>query len=712
MTKPTHRDWLDLATREGKGQAPMPQRTNEGIDVKALYTHGDLDGLAHLGTLPGFAPFARGPRATMYTGRPWTIRQYAGFSTAEETNAFFRNALAAGQKGLSVAFDLPTHRGYDSDSDCDAAAADVGKAGVAIDTVEDMIRLFDGIPLGDMSVSMTMNGAVLPVMAAFIVAAEESGVSQGALTGTLQNDILKEFVVRNTYIYPPAPSLRITADIIAYTAEHMPRFNPVSISGYHFQEAGATATQELAYTLADGLEYVRTALDRGLDIDAFAPRLSFFFGIGMNLFMEAAKLRAARILWSELIARFHPKDPRSQMLRTHCQTSGVSLQAQDPYNNVVRTTVEALAAVLGGTQSLHTNSFDEALALPSAASSRLARNTQLILAEECGLTDVVDPLGGSFYVESLTASLVEGARTLIDEVEALGGMSKAIESGLPKARITESAARKQAAVDAGESVVIGVNKHQPDDPTPVELLRVDNAAVRVAQEDRLDAVRRNRDENTVTQALSALIQGARGDANLLTLTIEAMRARASVGEVSDALADVFGRHSETTPVAQGVYGAARDGEETYEAFKSEATTFAGDRGRAAKVYIAKLGQDGHDRGARMIAGAFSDAGLDVVSGPLFQTANEAAQAAIAEDVHAIGVSTQAGGHLPLVPEVCHALKAQGAGDIVVVCGGVIPEGDHQALYDAGVSAIYPPGTDLAVAGRDLLAHIRRKRNRP
>ena len=703
--------WSALVEKETRGHAPddLTWRTPEGIDVKPLYTAADLEGLEHLDALPGFPPFVRGPRASMYAGRPWTLRQYAGYSTAEESNAFYRKNLAAGQTGLSIAFDLATHRGYDSDHP--RVVGDVGKAGVAIDSVEDMKALFEGIPLDRMSVSMTMNGAVLPVMAMYVVAAEEQGVAPDALAGTVQNDILKEFMVRNTYIYPPEPSMRIVADIIAYTAREMPRFNPISISGYHMQEAGATAVQELAFTLADGIEYVRAALRGGLDVDAFAPRLSFFFGIGMNFFMEVAKLRAARLLWAELVgALFKPSDPRSLMLRTHCQTSGVSLTSQDPYNNVVRTAVEALAATLGGTQSLHTNAFDEALALPTEASARIARNTQLILREETGITRVVDPLAGSYYVESLTASLAAAARALIEEVEALGGMTKAVAAGMPKLRIEEAAARRQARVDRGEDVIVGVNRYAPEGADEVEILDIDNSAVREAQVARLGRVRAARAPAPWRSALAALEACAQsGEGNLLGHAMEAARARATVGEISDALERVWTRHRAVTPSITGVYGAAWEGDEGFARIRAAVEAFAREEGRRPRMLVVKLGQDGHDRGARIIATAFADLGFDVDVGPLFQTPEEAARQAIENDVHVVGVSSQAAGHKTLVPALVEALRAQDAGDIAVVCGGVIPSQDHAMLRRAGVAAIYGPGTHIPAAAAEVLEVVRQRR---
>ena len=708
--KRTLADWKDAARAEMKGDSAGERvwMSPEGIPVKALYTAEDLEKLEHVDTLPGFAPFLRGPRATMYTNRPWTIRQYAGFSTAEDSNAFYRANLAAGQKGLSVAFDLATHRGFDSDHP--RVVGDVGKAGVAIDSVEDMKILFDGIPLDRMSVSMTMSGAVLPVMAGYIVAAEEQGVGQEKLSGTIQNDILKEFMVRNTYIYPPEPSMRIVADIIEHTAKHMPRFNSVSISGYHMHEAGATAVQELAFTLADGLEYVRAALGKGLAIDRFAPRLSFFFAIGMNFFMEVAKLRAARLLWAELMQRFEPTDPRSSMLRTHCQTSGVSLTEKDPYNNVVRTAVEALAAVLGGTQSLHTNAFDEAIALPTPVSARIARNTQLILAEETGITNVVDPLGGSYYVESLTDALAVKARELIAEVEDLGGMTKAVEAGMPKQRIEAAAARKQAGIDRGEEVVVGVNRFRLEEEDDVDILEVDNASVRETQVARLKRVREMRDGTACGRALDALSEAAAsGAGNLLESSIAAVRARATVGEVSDALAKVFSRHRAQIRSIAGVYGAACAGDETFEAVRRRLDAFVREEGRRPRIMVVKVGQDGHDRGARVIATAFADIGFDVDLGPLFQTPEEAAQEAVENDVHVIGVSTQAGAHKTLVPALIRELATAGAGDIAVICGGVIPAKDYDFLFAAGVSAIYGPGTHIPTAAAEVMDIIRKRR---
>ena len=708
-------DWTRIAQAELKGRPleGLNWTTPEGIRVKPLYTAADLAAIEAAGfplkdAMPGFPPYLRAPRATMYANRPWTIRQYSGFSTAEDSNRFYRENLQAGQMGLSIAFDLATHRGYDSDHP--RVVGDVGKAGVAIDSVEDMKILFDGIPLDRMSVSMTMNGAVLPVLAGYIVAAEEQGVAPAKLQGTIQNDILKEFMVRNTYIYPPAPSMRIVADIIEYTARHMPKFNSISISGYHMEEAGATSVQELAFTLADGLEYVRAALSRGLKIDEFAPRLSFFFGIGMNFFMEIAKLRAARLLWARLMRQFAPADDASLALRTHCQTSGVSLTEQDPHNNIVRTTIEALAAVLGGTQSLHTNSFDEALALPTPASMRIARNTQLILAEETGIPYVVDPLGGSYYLETLTHSIAAAATALIDEVEALGGMTRAVEAGMPKLRIEEAAARRQAAVDRGEATIVGVNKYRSVETAEIDLLDVDNTAVRAAQIERLDRVRGSRDPARCRRALAALTAAAgSGQSNLLALAIEAMRARATVGEISDALEQVFTRHRAEIRAVSGVYGGQYQGDEGFGRIQREIAAFARDEGRRPRMLVAKLGQDGHDRGAKIIATAFADIGFDVDIGPLFQTPEEAARQAIENDVHAVGVSSQAAGHKTLVPALIGALRREGAGDILVVVGGVIPPKDYAFLKRAGVSAIYGPGTNIPRAAAEILGLIQKRR---
>jgi methylmalonyl-CoA mutase len=710
FTKTSIDDWRQQADKELKSRSTddLIVETSEGIAVKPLYTAEDLEGIEHLGTMPGAAPYVRGPRATMYTGRPWTVRQYSGFSTAEESNAFYRKNLEAGQMGLSIAFDLATHRGYDSNHE--RVVGDVGKAGVAIDSVEDMKILFDGIPLDKMSVSMTMNGAVLPVLAMYIVAGEEQGVDHKDLSGTIQNDILKEFMVRNTYIYPPEPSMRIVADIIEYTAKEMPRFNSISISGYHMQEAGATCVQELAYTLADGVEYVRAAISKGLEVDAFAPRLSFFFCLGMDFFMEVAKLRAARFLWAKLMEdKFQPKDPRSSALRTHCQTSGVSLTEQDPYNNIVRTTIEALAGVLGGTQSLHTNSFDEALALPSELSMRIARNTQLILNHEAGMTRTVDPMAGSYYVESLTASLITEAEKLIDEVEELGGMTKAVDAGLPKLRIEESAARRQSRIDRGEEIVVGVNRFQSEIKDEVDILDIDNTAVRESQVARLKSVRDQRDEAACTAALETLSAGADDPgANLLELAVNAARARATVGEISDALEGKFTRHKAVIRSITGVYGSAFDGDEGYAKIAAEIDRFATDEGRRPRMLVVKLGQDGHDRGAKIIATAFADIGFDVDVGPLFQTPEEAARQAIENDVHVVGISSQAAGHKTLVPALIGSLRDQGADDVIVVCGGVIPPKDYDMLKQAGVSAIYGPGTNIPAAAAEIIGLVRHR----
>ncbi len=712
FSKPSLSQWAEVAAKEAKGKTPeqMNWNTPEGIPVKPLYTAQDLEGLENLDSLPGFAPFLRGPRATMYAVRPWTVRQYAGFSTAEESNAFYRRNLAKGQQGLSVAFDLATHRGYDSDHE--RVQGDVGKAGVAIDSVEDMKILFDGIPLDKVSVSMTMNGAALPVMANYIVAAEEQGVAPEQLAGTLQNDILKEFMVRNTYIYPPAPSMRIVSDIIGYTAEHMPKFNSISISGYHMQEAGATNVQELAFTIADGIEYVRTAIESGLDVDKFAPRLSFFFAIGMNFFMEIAKLRAARVLWAKLMKeKFNPQNPKSLMLRTHCQTSGVSLTSKDPYNNVMRTTIEAMSAVLGGTQSLHTNALDEALALPTDFSAHIARNTQLVIQEETGITSVVDPLAGSYYVESLTDSLVQEALKLIEEVEELGGMTKAVESGMPKLQIEQAAALKQARIDRGEEVIVGVNKYQLEEEPDVEILDIDNTAVREAQIKRLTEIRGSRDDAACQAALDTLSEAAKsGQGNLLALAVDAARARATVGEISYALEQEWGRHKAETRSISGVYGSAYEGDEDFSSVQQEVEAFAEQEGRRPRMLVVKMGQDGHDRGAKVIATAFADIGFDVDIGPMFQTPEEAARDAVENDVHLVGVSSQAAGHKTLVPQLIAALKDQGADDIMVVCGGVIPPQDYDDLYKQGVAAVYGPGTNIPVAAQDVLSLLRGKRS--
>jgi methylmalonyl-CoA mutase len=696
MSSDKRQDWEKLAGKESRGR-DLGRETFEGIWLQTVYGPEDSEGIDS--GYPGIPPFTRGPYATMYAGRPWTIRQYAGFSTAEESNAFYRRNLAAGQKGLSVAFDLATHRGYDSDNP--RVAGDVGMAGVAIDSVEDMKLLFDGIPLGEMSVSMTMNGAVLPVMAFFIVAGEEQGVPHDKLTGTIQNDILKEFAVRNTYIYPPEPSMRIVSDIIAYCAAEMPKFNSISISGYHMHEAGATAVQELAYTLADGMEYVRCAIADGLDVDDFAPRLSFFFGIGMNLFMEVAKLRAARTLWHRIMTDLGAKKDESKRLRTHCQTSGVSLTEQDAYNNIVRTTIEALAAVLGGTQSLHTNSYDEAIALPTDFSARIARNTQLILAEESGVTAVADPLGGSWYVEKLTRELEEKAWALIEEVEAHGGMTKAVAEGLPKHRIEEAAAARAAKVDTGETVIVGVNRYRPAEEEEHDILEVDNAKVRAQQIARIEKVRAGRDEAKVRAALEALEAGARGDENLLALSVEAARARATLGEISDALERAFGRYATKPEPVRGIYGRARqDGR--WKAAEEGTHSVAERLGRKPRIMVAKMGQDGHDRGANLVSSAFTDLGFEVIPGPLFQTPRETAQMAVEADVDVVGASTLAAGHKTLIPEMIEALKDMGRADIKVVAGGVIPPQDYALLRAAGVQAIFGPGTNLADAADEVL----------
>ena len=701
-------DWEEAARKSLQG-APLESLnwvTPEGITVKPLYTAADIRDLPYTDTLPGFEPFIRGPQATMYAVKPWTIRQYAGFSTAEESNAFYRKALAAGAQGISVAFDLATHRGYDSDHP--RVIGDVGKAGVAIDSVEDMKILFDGIPLDKVSVSMTMNGAVLPVLAGYIVAAEEQGVRQDQLSGTIQNDILKEFMVRNTYIYPPEPSMRIVGDIIEYTARHMPKFNSISISGYHMQEAGANQALELAFTLADGKEYVKTALAKGLDVDDFAGRLSFFWAIGMNFYLEIAKMRAARLLWCRIMKGFGAKNPKSLMLRTHCQTSGWSLTEQDPYNNIVRTTIEAMAAVFGGTQSLHTNSFDEAIALPTEFSARIARNTQLILQEETQITRVIDPWGGSYMMEALTQQMADKAWAIIEEIDAMGGMTRAVQSGWAKLKIEASAAEKQARIDSGKDVIVGVNKYRLDKEDPVEILEIDNLKVREAQIARLQRVRATRDAAAVQRALDALTECARtGQGNLLALSIEAMRARATVGEVSDALEKVFGRHRAETQKVTGVYAAAYDSAEDWDKLKAEIAAFAEEHGRRPRVMIAKLGQDGHDRGAKVVATAFADLGFDVDIGPLFQTPEECARQAIENDVHAVGISTLAAGHKTLVPAIIEELKKQGADDIIVFVGGVIPRQDYEFLYAAGVKGIYGPGTPIPASARDVLEHIKK-----
>ncbi len=703
----TLEDWARAAARSAPAGDldALNWHTPDGIVVKPLYTAADLKGLPDTDTLPGFEPYLRGPQATMYAVRPWTIRQYAGFSTAEESNAFYRKALVSGGQGVSVAFDLPTHRGYDSDHP--RVTGDVGKAGVAIDSVEDMKILFDGIPLDQVSVSMTMNGAVLPVLAGYIVAGEEQGVSQDKLSGTIQNDILKEFMVRNTYIYPPEPSMRIVGDIIEYTAQRMPKFNSISISGYHMQEAGANQSLELALTLADGMEYVKTAVAKGMDVDAFAGRLSFFWAIGMNFYLEVAKMRAARLLWCRIMKDFGAKNPKSLMLRTHCQTSGWSLTAQDPYNNVVRTTIEAMAAVFGGTQSLHTNSFDEAIALPTAFSSRIARNTQLIIQEETHITSVVDPWAGSYMMETLTQKMVEAAWTIIEEVQAMGGMTKAVDSGWAKLKIEAAAAEKQARIDSGKDVIVGVNKYKLTEHDEIDILAIDNVRVRDGQIQRLEKIRAGRDRDAVAAALVALTTAAETkQGNLLDLSVQAMRVRATVGEVSDALEKVYGRHRADTHKVSGVYAQAYDSAEGWDKLKGEIDAFAESQGRRPRVMVAKLGQDGHDRGAKVVATAFADLGFDVDIGPLFQTPEECARQAIENDVHAVGVSTLAAGHKTLVPAIIEALKQQGADDIVVFVGGVVPQQDYAFLYDAGVKGIYGPGTAIPACAKDVLEQIR------
>ncbi len=700
--------WAKAAQKSAPGGdlGALDWVTPDGIRVKPLYTAEDTAGLPHTNTLPGFEPFIRGPQATMYAVRPWTIRQYAGFSTAEESNAFYRKALAAGGQGVSVAFDLATHRGYDSDHP--RVTGDVGKAGVAIDSVEDMKVLFDQIPLDKVSVSMTMNGAVLPVLAGYVVAAEEQGVAQDQLSGTIQNDILKEFMVRNTYIYPPEPSMKIIGDIIEYTAGHMPKFNSISISGYHMQEAGANQALELAFTLADGQEYVKTAIAKGMDVDGFAGRLSFFWAIGMNFYLEIAKMRAARLLWTRIMKGFNAKNPKSLMLRTHCQTSGWSLTEQDPYNNVVRTTVEAMAAVFGGTQSLHTNSFDEAIALPTEFSARIARNTQLIIQEETHITNVVDPWAGSYMMESLTQEMADKAWAIIEEVQAMGGMTKAVDSGWAKLKIEAAAAEKQARIDSGKDVIVGVNKYKLKTEDAIEARDIDNVAVRDGQIARLQKIKATRDTAKVQAALDALTAAAEsGEGNLLDLSIKAMRLRATVGEVSDALEKVFGRHRADTQKVTGVYAAAYDSAEGWDALKTEINAFAEEQGRRPRVMISKLGQDGHDRGAKVVATAFADLGFDVDMGPLFQTPEECARQAIENDVHAVGVSTLAAGHKTLVPAIIAELKKQGADDIIVFVGGVIPRQDYEMLYEAGVKGIYGPGTPIPASAKDVLEQIRK-----
>lgn len=704
--KPTLEQWQALATKQMKGMTPeeMEWHTPEDIPIKILYTQDDVKDLEFADTMPGMAPYVRGPQATMYAGRPWTIRQYAGFSTAEESNAFYRKNLAAGAQGVSVAFDLATHRGYDSDHP--RVTGDVGKAGVAIDSVEDMKILFDGIPLDKVSVSMTMNGAVLPILANYIVAAEEQGVSQDKLSGTIQNDILKEFMVRNTYIYPPAPSMKIIGDIIGYTSEHMPKFNSISISGYHIQEAGADAALELAYTLSDGREYVRTAINAGLDVDAFAPRLSFFWGISMNFYMEIAKLRAGRLLWHRIMEEFDPQNPKSSMLRTHSQTSGWSLTEQDPYNNVIRTTIEAMAAVFGGTQSLHTNALDEAVALPTEFSARIARNTQIIIQEETGIRQVVDPWGGSYMMESLTQQIADKAWELIEEIEAKGGMAKAIEEGLPKLRIEESAAKKQARIDRGEDVIVGVNKYQLDKEDDLDILEVDNVAVRESQIKRLETIRAERDSDAVNQALAAITAAAKsGAGNLLDLAVKAARLRATVGEISDAMEAEFGRFQAEARTISGVYGAPYEDDADWQSIKADIEAFEAQQGRRPRMLVCKMGQDGHDRGAKVIATAFADVGFDIDLSPMFSTPEEVAKQAVENDVHVVGVSSQAAGHKTLVPALIAELKKQGAEDIIVVAGGVIPKQDYDCLWDAGVKGIFGPGTKIPVSARQVLDAI-------
>jgi methylmalonyl-CoA mutase len=704
--KYTYDEWAALATKQMKGLTPeeMEWHTPEGVPIKVLYTKDDVKDLEFTNTFPGMAPYVRGPMATMYAGRPWTIRQYAGFSTAEESNDFYRKNLKAGAQGVSVAFDLATHRGYDSDHE--RVTGDVGKAGVAIDSVEDMKILFNEIPLDKVSVSMTMNGAVLPILANYIVAAEEQGVPQEKLSGTIQNDILKEFMVRNTYIYPPTPSMKIIGDIIAYTSSYMPKYNSISISGYHIQEAGADAALELAYTLSDGREYVRTAINAGLDVDTFAPRLSFFWGIGMNFYMEIAKLRAGRLLWHRIMADFNPKNPKSSMLRTHSQTSGWSLTEQDPYNNVVRTTVEAMAAVFGGTQSLHTNALDEAVALPTEFSARIARNTQIILQEETGIPQVADPWGGSYMMESLTQQMADKAWALIEEIEEKGGMAKAIEQGLPKLRIEESAAKKQARIDRGEDVIVGVNKYQLEKEDPLDILEVDNVAVRESQIKRLEKIKFSRDTAAVKQALADITASAKsGEGNLLDLAIKAARLRATVGEISDAMEEEFGRYKAESRTISGVYGAPYEDDADWQAIKADIETFEGLYGRRPRMLVCKMGQDGHDRGAKVIATAFADVGFDIDLSPMFSTPAEVAKQAVENDVHVVGVSSQAAGHKTLVPSLIAELKKLGADDIIVVAGGVIPKQDYDFLWDAGVKGIFGPGTKIPVSARSVLDAI-------
>ena len=717
MSKQTHYTlWETMALAEYKSTPEKISGTTnlDGIEIKPLFTKDDLKACVHLENFPGQTPFTRGPKATMYTGRPWTIRQYAGFSTAEDSNAFFKQALAGGQRGLSVAFDLATHRGYDSDHP--RVSGDVGKAGVAIDTVEDMKRLFADIPLNKMSVSMTMNGAVLPILASFIVAGEEQGVAEKDLSGTIQNDILKEFMVRNTYIYPPEPSMRIVSDVIAYTASKMPKFNSISISGYHMQEAGANLVQELAFTLADGLEYVKAANERGLDVDQFAPRLSFFFAIGMNFFSETAKLRAARTLWASWMSRlFNPKDTRSLMLRTHCQTSGASLTEQDPYNNIVRTTIEAMAATLGGTQSLHTNSFDEAIALPSEFSAKIARNTQLILQHEAGLTDTIDPLAGSYYVENLTSQLISKANILIEEIMDMGGMTVAVQQGFPKREIEKIATKKQALIDSGQQVIVGVNKYQSENEAEIDVRTIDNSSVRNAQIKQISKVKSTRDDTAVAVSLSNIKEAAKtGENNLLSLAIEAMRTRATVGEVSDTLSDVYTRHRGVSEVVRNIYTDAYGNAEELRPIYTAISQFKSETNNSPVMYLAKLGQDGHDRGAKIIASAFADFGYDVIAGDLFETPQEAAESAISKNVHVIGISSLAAGHKTLIPELINHLKEKKAEDILVICGGVIPQQDYDFLYEAGVAKIFGPGTAVSDAALEttnaVISNNRRTHN--
>ena len=698
---PDKQKWTDLATKQlrGKSLESLDYETPEGIRVKPLYTAEDLEGMEHINTLPGLEPYVRGPMATMYAGRPWTIRQYAGFSTAKDSNAFYRRNLAGGQKGLSVAFDLATHRGYDSDHP--RVVGDIGKAGVAIDSVEDMKILFDRIPLDQMTVSMTMNGAVLPILAGYIVAAEEQGVKQEQLGGTIQNDVLKEYLTRNTYIYPPEPSMRIVSDIIAFCSKNMPKYNTVSISGYHMMEAGANSVLQTAFTIADGLQYVRAAIDAGLDIDAFAPRLSFFFGVGMNFFMEIAMLRAARFLWHELISQFNPKNPKSTMLRTHVQTSGWSLTEQDPYNNIIRTTLECLAAALGGTQSLHTNSFDEAVGLPTDFSARISRNTQIIVKEESQICHVVDPLGGSYYVEALTDGIIKEARKIIDEVEELGGMAKAIETGMPKLRIEESAARKQARIDQGLDVIVGVNKYKIEEE-PLEDVREVSEAVREEQIQRLKEIKAARDAAAVEKALEAITSAAESDGNLLEACVPAVRARATIGEISDAMEKVFGRFVATTQCISGVYAAEFGDSEIFASVRKRTDVFLEKEGRRPRILVTKMGQDGHDRGIKVIATAFADLGFDVDISPMFQTPEEAAKMAVENDVHVVGASSLAAGHKTLIPQLIENLKKEGGDDIKVVVGGVIPPADYKFLYDAGVVGIFGPGTVITDSANKVL----------